>query len=107
MGLRERLRRLELEAELGESPAWDEYWAAARRERGRRLGAVYDRLVRIGGYPTPHPGRDGWESLLAGDTRERAEADRRVVARWEEAHGTADLNVAADAARAKLLEARE
>ncbi len=103
MGLRERLRRLELEAEHGDAPAWGEYWAAARRERARRLGAAYERLAQIsGGSPVTHPGRGVREALLVDDTPKRAEADRRTVARWEETYGTADLKVTADAARARL-----
>ena len=42
-------------------------------------------------------------SLLRGDTTERAEADRRIVKKWEEAHGVLGIKVAADVARAKLL----
>ncbi len=102
MGLRERLRRLELEAERVDAPTWDEYWAAARRERARRLAAIYERLDRIGGSPATPPGQCSREALLVGDTLERAEADRRTVARWEEAHGALGTKVAADAARAKL-----
>ncbi|MDP9476454.1 MAG: hypothetical protein M3R38_12360, partial [Actinomycetota bacterium] len=85
--LRARLARIEARVESGDAPTWDEYWAAARRERARRLGAAYGRLARIGnGPPAPHPGRGGRESLLAGDTTEQAEADRRILARWEEAN---------------------
>ncbi len=103
MGLRERLRRLELEAERTEAPTWDEYWGAARRERARRLEAVYGRPALVSDSAVPSPGRDGRQSLLADDTPERAEADRRVLDRWGEANGAPGTKVAADAARAKLL----
>ncbi len=101
--LRDWLRRLEREAERSDAPTWEEYWAAARRERARRLGAAYGRLAQVGGSPATHPGRDGRESLLEGDAPERAEADQRTVGAWEKAHGLADIKGAADEARAKLL----
>ena len=49
---------------------------------------------------TPHPGRN--RDLLADDTPEQAEDDRRIVRAWEKANGKADVQSAADAARAKL-----
>ncbi len=103
MGLRERLHRLELEAEKGDAPTWDDYWAAARRERAWRLAAIYERLDRIGGSNATHPGRDDQGALLAGDTPEQAEADRRTVEKWERANGKVDIKGAADEARARLL----
>ncbi len=99
--LRARLARIEARVESGDAPTWDEYWAAARRERAWRLGAAYERLARIGNSPsTPHPSRD---ALLLGDTPERAMADRQIVKGWEEANGRAGVKVAAEAAKAKLL----
>ncbi len=107
MGLKERLRRLEREAERAEAPTWNEYWPAARRETARRLRGVYDRLARLGGDSSaPHPARDNQDTLLAGDTPERAEADRRVVERWERAHGKADIKGAAEHVRARLDDTR-
>ncbi len=68
---------------------------------------VYDRLARIGGTSSaPHSGRDNEDALLADDTPEQAEADRRTVEKWEKANGAADIKGAADAARARLLGGR-
>ena len=107
MGLRERLRRLERELERASAPTLDRYLAATRRETARRLQGVYESLARApgNGPSAPHPGRH-CRKLLADDTPEQAEADRRVVEAWEGAHGAADIRAAADAARAKLLEGR-
>ena len=102
MGLRERLRRLKREAERSNAPTLGQHLAATRHETARRLRGAYERLARIGDVPTtPHPGRD--RDLLADDTPERAEADRRIVEAWTRAHGTPDIKGAADAARARLL----
>ncbi len=57
------------------------------------------------GPAAPHSGRD--RELLADDTPERAEADRRVVEAWERAHGAPYIKGAADEARARLLMRRE
>lgn len=109
MGLAERLLRLEREAELAEAPSPQEYLAAHRRETARRLRGVYERLARIPGDGPPvshlgarHPDRE----LLADDTVEQAETDRRTVEAWERANGAPDIRSHAEEARARLLEAR-
>ena len=100
--LRAELARLKAQAERRDAPTFDEYWVAARRETARRLQGVYERLARVGnGSPTPHSGPD--RDLLADDTPEQMEADRRTVGGWERAHGTPDIKGAADMARARLL----
>ena len=104
MGLRERLRRLEREAERANAPTSERYLAATRHETAQRLRSAYERLARLpgNGPPAPHPGREG-RDLLADDTLERAEADRRTVEVWERANGAPDIRAAADAVRARLL----
>ena len=100
--LQDRLCRLERELERANAPTSDRYLAATRRETARRLSSVYERLAGIGDTPTaPHPGHD--RELLADDTSERAEADRRIVEAWERANGAPDIKGAADEARAKVL----
>ncbi len=108
MGLRDRLRRLEREAEKVNAPALDEYWSATRRETARRLRSAYDRLARLpgNGPPTPYPGRDHRDTLLADETPERAEADRQVVQKWETANGTPDITSHAERVRARLRNVR-
>lgn len=109
MGLKERLRKLEREAEQVEAPTPEEYLAANRRETARRLRRAYERLARIPGDGPPvshlgarHPDRE----LLADDTVEQAETDRRTVEAWERANGAPDIRSHAKKARARLLEAR-
>ena len=110
MGLRERLRRLEGEAQKANAPTFDEYWAAARRGTARRLQGAYERLAllpSLNGSSTPITGREDREDgLLSDDTPERDEADRRTVEAWEGANGAPDMAGAADEARARLLSMR-
>ena len=98
MGLRERLRRLEREAERANAPTFAEYSVAAVRQTARNLAGAYRKLAAHGGDP-PIERAQGPE----GDTPEQAESDRRTIERWEGAHGKADIKGAADAARARLL----
>ena len=104
MGFKERLRRLEREAERANTPTLAEYSVAAMRQTARRQRGPLDRLARLpplDGSPLAHLGRG--RELLADDTPELAENDRRVVEAWERAHGKADIRAAADAARAEVL----
>ncbi len=64
-------------------------------------------MDRLGGdSPTPHPAREGRDSLLADDSPEQAEADRRVVEVWEKVNGAPDIKGSADTVRARLLDTR-
>ena len=105
--LRAQFARLKARAERRDAPTLDRYLAATRRETERRLWSAYERLARIpgGGPSAPHPGHD--RDVLADDTPEQAESDRRVVEAWEGAHGAPDIKGAADEARARLLMRRE
>jgi len=72
----------------------------------QNLRLVCARLARIPGNGSlgsaPHPGHDS--GLLADDTPEKAEADRRVIGAWERAHSTPDIKGAAEQVRARLAE---
>ena len=102
MGLRERLRRLEREAERTNVPTFAEYSRATARRTARSLASAYRKLAAHGGNP-PAGRRQGPE----GDTPEQAEADRRTVEAWKWAYGAPDIRAAADEARARLPMRRE
>ena len=106
-GLRAEFARLKARAERRDAPTSEDYFAATRRERARRIRGALGRLARLpslDGSTTSHPGHA--REPLADDTPERAEADRRTVEKWERAHGTPDIKGAADEARARLLDMR-
>ena len=91
MGLKDRLDRLEAQAERQNVPTWAEYEAASERERLRTLVSAYSKL---GDSPGSAPGQTLSEEdreLLEGDTPEQQARDRNVIERWERAQGVTDL----------------
>ncbi len=99
MGLRERLRRLELKAERAEVPTPEAFLDAHQRTVAR----LHERWADEIGDPEGSLLSEEDYAILSEDTPERAETDRRVVEAWGEG---IDLATEADAARARLLGGR-
>ncbi len=100
MGLRERLRRLEREAERAETPTPQEYLQAHRRT----VAWLHERWADELGDPEGSLLSEEDYAILAADTPEQRRKDEEVVEAWSR---EVDLGTEADAARTRLLEARE
>ncbi len=99
MGFRDRLRRLEREADRAETPTPQEYLQAHRRIVAR----LHERWADEIGDPEGSLLTEEDYAILADDTPEQRRKDEEVVEAWSR---EVDLGTEVDEARAKLLGGR-